>query len=96
MIIIFFFFFDRCWYQVSTCLFFYLSLSMVSGQLDFSALPNQYGRGNREDLDAKNILARLDFTGAERCSANVAAQWAYETNVNEYSQNDAVSSNNNQ
>lgn len=42
------------------------------------------------DLDYRNVLARLDFLGAERCSSNVAAQWAYETNVNEYTQVQAV------
>ncbi|XP_043273718.1 angiotensin-converting enzyme [Venturia canescens] len=42
------------------------------------------------DLDYRNVLARLDFLGAERCSSNVAAQWAYETNVNEYTQLQAL------
>jgi len=41
--------------------------------------------------DYRNVLARLDFLGAERCSANVAAQWAYETNVNDFTQLQAVS-----
>ncbi|XP_014300060.1 angiotensin-converting enzyme isoform X2 [Microplitis demolitor] len=52
---------------------------------------NQRDRGSRiNDLDYKNVLARLDFQGAERCSNNVAAQWNYETNVNEYSQLQAL------
>jgi len=42
------------------------------------------------EINYQNILARLDFLGAERCSANVIAQWAYETNVNEYTQLQAV------
>ncbi|XP_011700493.1 PREDICTED: angiotensin-converting enzyme [Wasmannia auropunctata] len=42
------------------------------------------------ELNYQNILARLDFLGAERCSANVVAQWAYETNVNEYTQLQAL------
>ncbi|XP_012539673.1 angiotensin-converting enzyme [Monomorium pharaonis] len=42
------------------------------------------------ELNYQNILARLDFLGAERCSANVIAQWAYETNVNEYTQLQAL------
>ena len=47
-------------------------------------------QGQRPDLDYENVLARLDFLGTERCSSNVAAQWAYETNVNEYTQLQAV------
>ncbi|KAG8040987.1 hypothetical protein G9C98_001975 [Cotesia typhae] len=53
--------------------------------------PYQRDRGVRiNDLDYKNVLARLDFQGAERCSNNVAAQWNYETNVNEYTQLQAL------
>lgn len=68
-------------------------LSAVFGQLD---LPPYRDDGIRRlpsnELDYRNILAQLDFLGAERCSANVAAQWAYETNANEYTQLQAVSS----
>lgn len=68
---------------------------MVSGQLDLPPyrddVPDGPGRQlPSSELDVRNILARLDFLGAERCSANVAAQWAYETDVNEYSQLQAV------
>jgi len=67
-------------------------LSAVFGQLD---LPSYRDDGVRRlssnELDYRNILAQLDFLGAERCSANVAAQWAYETNANEYTQLQAVS-----
>ncbi|CAD6233911.1 GSCOCG00007388001-RA-CDS [Cotesia congregata] len=53
--------------------------------------PYQRDRGVRiNDLDYQNVLARLDFQGAERCSNNVAAQWNYETNVNEYTQLQAL------
>lgn len=42
------------------------------------------------DINYQDILARLDFLGTERCSANVIAQWTYETNVNEHTQLQAV------
>lgn len=49
------------------------------------------GQFSTRETDFRNILAKLDFTGTERCSANVGAQWNYETNVNEYTQIQAVS-----
>lgn len=78
----------------STTLFLFL-LSFVSAQLDLPGLreSNDDGFGRQlpsNELDYRNILARLDFLGAERCSANVAAQWGYETDVNEYTQLQAV------
>ncbi|KAM0736170.1 Angiotensin-converting enzyme [Formica fusca] len=64
----------------------------VFGQLDLP--PYRDNNIDRQlpsnELDYRNILARLDFLGAERCSANVIAQWAYETNVNEYTQLQAL------
>ncbi|XP_014475472.1 PREDICTED: angiotensin-converting enzyme-like [Dinoponera quadriceps] len=71
-------------------------LSAVSGQLDLppyrdTDIPDGQGRQlPSNELDFRNILARLEFLGAERCSANVAAQWAYETDVNEYTQLQAL------
>ncbi|XP_015174852.1 PREDICTED: angiotensin-converting enzyme [Polistes dominula] len=70
-------------------------LSFVNAQLDLPGLRESNGNGYAgqlpsNELDYQNILARLDFLGAERCSANVAAQWGYETNVNEYSQLQAL------
>ncbi|XP_014206622.1 angiotensin-converting enzyme isoform X2 [Copidosoma floridanum] len=41
-------------------------------------------------VDLANLLAGLDFVGAQRCSDNVAAQWNYETNVNEVTQLQAL------
>nr|XP_050869906.1 angiotensin-converting enzyme isoform X1 [Vespula vulgaris]XP_050869908.1 angiotensin-converting enzyme isoform X1 [Vespula vulgaris] len=78
----------------STTLFLFL-LSFVSAQLDLPGLreSNDDGFGRQlpsNELDYRNILARLDFLGAERCSANVAAQWGYETDVNEYTQLQAL------
>lgn len=70
-------------------------LSVVAGQLDLPPLRensrDNYGsRLPPTEADLENILARLDFLGTERCSANVASQWAYETDVNEYTQLQAV------
>lgn len=70
--------------------------SLVHGQLDIPSL-NENPRGNfgrrppPTEGELQDILARLDFLGTERCSANVAAQWSYETDVNEYTQIQAVS-----
>lgn len=69
---------------------------LVHGQLDIPSL-NENPRGNfgrrlpPTEGELQDILARLDFLGTERCSANVAAQWSYETDVNEYTQIQAVS-----
>lgn len=69
-------------------------LPFALGQLDLPPLgqnPNDYGRRlPPSEAELQDILARLDFLGAERCSSNVAAQWAYETDVNEYTQLQAV------
>lgn len=70
--------------------------SLVHGQLDIPSL-NENSRGSfgrrlpPTEGELQDILARLDFLGTERCSANVAAQWSYETDVNEYTQIQAVS-----
>lgn len=71
---------------------------LVSSQLDLPPLngDSRNNLGNRfppTEAELQDILARLDFLGTERCSANVAAQWAYETDVNEYTQLQAVSTN---
>jgi hypothetical protein len=42
------------------------------------------------EFDYRNLLASLDFVGTQTCSNNVAAQWNYETNVNEVTQLQAV------
>ncbi|XP_031825829.1 angiotensin-converting enzyme Ance-3 [Nomia melanderi] len=69
--------------------------SLVSGQLDLPPLRqdprnNNVGQYPPTDAEIEDILARLDFLGTERCSANVAAQWQYETDVNEYTQLQAL------
>lgn len=73
-------------------------LFLVSGQLDLPSLNddsrNNLGRGiPPTEAQLQDILARLDFLGTERCNANVAAQWAYETDVSEYTQLQAVNTN---
>ncbi|XP_018340151.1 PREDICTED: angiotensin-converting enzyme-like [Trachymyrmex septentrionalis] len=67
-------------------------LSAVSSQLDLPPYRDEDAARQLppNEINYQNILARLDFLGAERCSANVIAQWAYETNVNEYTQLQAL------
>ncbi|KAG5323201.1 ACE enzyme, partial [Acromyrmex heyeri] len=67
-------------------------LSAISGQLDLPPYRDEDAAQQLppNEINYQNILARLDFLGAERCSANVIAQWAYETNVNEYTQLQAL------
>ncbi|KAG7190324.1 hypothetical protein KM043_006439 [Ampulex compressa] len=72
-----------------------LLVSTVCGQLDLPPLREDdrdvYNRQQpANELDYRNILARLEFLGTERCSGNVAAQWAYETDVNDYTQLQAL------
>lgn len=82
-------------FQMSSTALFLFLLSFVTAQLDLPGLRESNGNGfgrqpSSNELDYRNILARLDFLGAERCSGNVAAQWGYETDVNEYTQLQAV------
>lgn len=72
---------------------FALTWPIAAAQLDLPPIQDDgYNNINQHrDLDYRNILARLEFLGAERCSANVASQWNYETNVNDYNQLEAVS-----
>ncbi|KAG5320838.1 ACE enzyme, partial [Pseudoatta argentina] len=67
-------------------------LSAISGQLDLPPYRDEDSAQQLppNEINYQNILARLDFLGAEKCSTNVIAQWAYETNVNEYTQLQAL------
>lgn len=69
--------------------------SPASTQLDIpyrdDLLESVIGRAGMNNLDYRNVLARLEFQGVQQCSNNVATQWQYETNVNELSQLQAVS-----
>lgn len=44
-----------------------------------------------EDERLRRILAEIDEKSSFECSLNVAAQWNFETNVNEITQVEAVS-----
>ncbi len=46
-----------------------------------------------EDERLRSILAEIDQKSSLECSLNVAAQWNFETNVNEITQVEAVSTN---
>ncbi|XP_011498128.1 PREDICTED: angiotensin-converting enzyme-like, partial [Ceratosolen solmsi marchali] len=48
------------------------------------------GTRRPQEFDYRNLLASLDFVGTQTCSNNVAAQWNYETNVNEVTQLQAL------
>ncbi|XP_034940431.1 angiotensin-converting enzyme isoform X2 [Chelonus insularis] len=53
--------------------------------------PDSFNRGpNINDRDIRNVLLELDAEGTKKCTNNVAAQWNYETDVNEYSQFQAL------
>lgn len=39
----------------------------------------------------RNLLVETDQKGSQECTANVAAQWNFETNVNDFTQSEAVS-----
>ncbi|XP_076294976.1 angiotensin-converting enzyme Ance-3 isoform X2 [Lasioglossum baleicum] len=80
---------------MSTLLLLLALFSVTSGQLDLPPLQSDPRNNNGRayppnESEIEDILARLDFLGTERCSANVAAQWQYETDVNEYTQLQAL------
>lgn len=84
--------------QIMATWILFALFTLVSCQLDLPPLredPREdFGRRlppNESQL--QDILARVDFLGTERCSANVVAQWSYETDVNEYTQLQAASTN---
>lgn len=53
---------------------------------------NQEDRRYQIELEKlRNLLVETDQQGSQECTANVAAQWNFETNVNEYTQTEAVS-----
>ncbi|BES97214.1 Angiotensin-converting enzyme [Nesidiocoris tenuis] len=45
------------------------------------------------DKEIRNLLYQIDSVLSEQCTANVDAQWAFETNINEATQLAAVSNN---
>lgn len=86
-------------FQFFVALILSFLISSASPQLDIPQrddfFDTGFGRAGYDNLDYRNVLARLEFQGVQQCTNNVASQWAYETNVNELSQLQAVSLNNN-
>lgn len=58
----------------------------------FDRQRNQQDRRYQIELEKlRNLLVETDQKGSQECTANVAAQWNFETNVNEFTQTEAVS-----
>lgn len=53
-------------------------------RLDEQSQPNRF-RG-----DIRSLLQQLDLQASQQCTNNVAAQWNFETNINQLTQLDAV------
>lgn len=52
----------------------------------------QQDRRYQQELEKlRNFLVETDQKGSLECTANVAAQWNFETNVNDFTQTEAVS-----
>jgi len=52
----------------------------------------QQDRRYQQELEKlRNLLVETDQKGSLECTANVAAQWNFETNVNDFTQTEAVS-----
>ena len=71
-----------------------------NGNQDRFNLNQRYGDRQRDQQDRRyqieleklrNLLVETDQKGSLECTANVAAQWNFETNVNEFTQTEAVS-----
>lgn len=52
-----------------------------------------FNRRNRLNGDIRGLLQGLDAQASQQCTSNVAAQWNFETNINEATQTEAVSRN---
>lgn len=59
------------------------------GQIGYDE--NFNSRNNRFNGDIRRLLQDLDGQASQQCTSNVAAQWNFETNVNEATQAEAVS-----
>ncbi|XP_037815729.1 angiotensin-converting enzyme [Lucilia sericata] len=69
------------------------------GNQDRFNLNQRYGERQRFQQDRRyqieleklrNLLVETDQKGAQECTANVAAQWNFETNVNDFTQTEAL------
>lgn len=52
---------------------------------------DDFVRRNKFNGDIRRLLQGLDVQASQQCTANVAAQWNFETNINEATQLEAVS-----
>ncbi|ALC39612.1 Ance-3, partial [Drosophila busckii] len=63
--------------------------NLNQGQLDRQRY--QQDRRYQQELEKlRNLLVETDQKGSLECTANVAAQWNFETNVNDYTQTEAL------
>ncbi|CAG9827806.1 unnamed protein product [Diabrotica balteata] len=51
---------------------------------------DDFNRRNRVDGDIRGLLQALDIQASQMCTNNVAAQWNFETNINEATQLEAI------
>lgn len=63
-------------------------VTLNSGQVPFDA---DFNKRNRFNGDIRRLLQGLDAQASQQCTSNVAAQWNFETNINEATQAEAVS-----
>ncbi|EEB18603.1 Angiotensin-converting enzyme, putative [Pediculus humanus corporis] len=63
--------------------------------VSYNVDPSPFGQNNQNVFipihELMLLLSNLDNVGSEQCSANVYAQWEYETNVNDITQINALS-----
>lgn len=86
--------------NIKCIVFLLLSSVHIKAQLDLPPYED-YGDVQRPDVqktdngpyqgDIKRLLQALDVQASQQCTNNVAAQWNFETNVNEHTQLEAVS-----
>lgn len=62
-----------------------------AGQIPVNPGGVPFEGGNKFNGDIRRLLQGLDAQASQQCTSNVAAQWNFETNVNEATQGEAVS-----
>lgn len=68
----------------------------MKAQLDLPSYEEDYRDAPKTENgpfngDIKRLLQALDVQASQQCTNNVAAQWNFESNVNEHTQLEAVS-----
>ncbi|VEN61097.1 unnamed protein product, partial [Callosobruchus maculatus] len=58
-------------------------------QDDGKAFQDDFNRRNRVNSDIRGLLQALDLQASQQCTNNVAAQWNFETNINQGTQLEA-------